>query len=453
MNADYTNVDSSSTKTIVKGKRRKRLLSEAIQLEEEVVPEFIRSALFGLSLVVMLFLAWAYVVEIGEVAVASGEVVPSGLVKVVQHLEGGVVSEINVKEGDAVDKGAILARLSGANSNANLKQMEARNVALRLRGERLSAIANNRPIDFEGIGDRFPQLVADQLSVYRDQIEARKTSESVIKSQIEQRVREIKQLEEALKIALQQRELTGKMLAMRKKLVEKKLITKMVYLETKRAKVTANGEVTRIQDEISVAKQTLAESRNRLTNLEAQLRQEASTEMGQVSAEIAEVRSTIVRMKDQVERLDVKAPVRGKVQDLQIGTLGEVIQPGALLMKIVPLGGSLQAEIRISPNDIGYIHVGLPAFLKIGSYDYSRFGGVDGKLIRISPSSIVEPDGTAYFKGWISLDKPYVGDERSNLKIAPGMSVQADIKTGKKTLLSYLIKPVTDAINRSFGER
>ncbi|OHC73964.1 MAG: hypothetical protein A3G18_08830 [Rhodospirillales bacterium RIFCSPLOWO2_12_FULL_58_28] len=448
--------------TIVRGKRTKRLLSEAIQLEEEIIPEFIHSALLGISALVILFIVWAALVEVSEVAIAQGEVVPSALVKVVQHLEGGVVSEILVKEGTMVEDGQVLARFSGAQSKAELKQMQVRYAALRLRAERLAAFNEGRPLDFEGIGDEYPELVADQEKILRDQLGALATGSSVIKSQIEQRKREIRQLRESLTIALQHQELTGNMLKMRERLVEKKLITKMVYLETKRAKVTADGEVARINDEISVASQSLVESNGNLANLEAQLRREASVELGGVSAEIAEVRNSLSRLEDRVQRLEVRAPVRGLVQDLRVGTVGEVVQPGAIMMKVVPLDGNMEAEVRISPRDIGYVRIGHPVLVKVGSYDYSRFGGVEGELIRLSPSSTcsslsstvcMDPVHDAYFKGWVSISRPYVGKDPEKLHITPGMSIEADITTGQKTMLHYLMKPVADAVSNAFRER
>lgn len=459
---NITKDQAPADRTIIKGKRTKRLLSEAIQLEEEIIPEFVHSALLGISVLVVLFIIWAALVEVSEVAIAQGEVVPSALVKVVQHLEGGVVSEILVDEGSMVENGQVLARFAGAQSKAELKQMQVRHTALRLRAERLAAFNEGRPLDFEGIGDEYPELIADQEKILRNQLEALATGSSVIKSQIEQRRRELRQLKESLTIALQHQELTGNMLKMRERLVAKKLITQMVYLETKRAKVTADGEVGRINDEISVASQALVESNNNLANLEAQLRREASVELGGVSAEIAEVRNSLARLEDKVQRLEVRAPVRGLVQDLRIGTVGEVVQPGAVIMKVVPLDGKLEAEVRIAPRDVGHINVGHPVVIKVGSYDYSRFGSVDGELIRLSPSSTcsstlstvcMDPVRDAYFKGWVSISQPYVGKDPTKFHIKPGMSIEADIITGKKTMLHYLLKPVAGAVSNAFRER
>ncbi len=442
-----------SAQKVVLGRRHKRLLSEAIQLQEEVVPQFVKPALFAITLLVGLFIGWSAFVEISEVATAPGEVVPSGSVKVVEHLEGGVISEILVEEGSRVEAGQHLVSMDGAQDNAELLQMEARFAALRLRGERLSAFAEGRDPDFGTMGELHPELVADQQQIYLNQIESMRTSRSVIQSQIAQRGREMRQMRESLSVARQQQKVTGEMVVMRKKMVDKKLIPRMEFLETQRAKITADGEVSRLLDQIKVIKQTETESRRRLEDLGAQTRREALAEMGSVSAEIAEVRNAMARVKDRVNRLHLTAPINGLVQDLRVQTVGQVVQPGALIMRIVPVDETLEAEVRILTDDIGHVNVGQDVMVKVGSYDFSRFGGVSGTLRRVSASSHVKDNGEAFFKGWVKLDKPHVGNTPGKFTVVPGMSVQADIATGQKTLLEYLLKPLTDALDRAFRER
>ena len=295
--------------------------------------------------------------------------------------------------------------------------------------------------------------MVDQQKIYSNQLESQRTSRSIDLSQIEQRKRELVQMRESLTVARQQQKVTGEMVVMRKKMADKKLIPKMVFLETQRAKITADGEVTRILDQIKVTKQTVTESQRRLTDLDTQLRRESLAEMGSVSAEIAEVRNAIARVKDRVDRLEVIAPIRGLVQELKVQTVGQVVQPGALLMKVVPIDDKLEASVRIATNDIGHVKVGQDVVVKVGSYDFSRFGGVPGKLQKISATSYVEDNGDAYFKGSVTLDQPFVGSEPGRFPVTPGMNVNADIETGSKTLLEYMLKPLTDAMDRAFRER
>lgn len=439
--------------SVIKGSRHRRLLSEAIQLEEEVVPQYVKSALFAVTALVIGSVVWSGFVEINEVAIAPGEIIPSGSVKVIEHLEGGSVKGIEVNEGTHVQKGQVVLVLDEAQANSELQQILARYNALRLRGERLAAFADNRQPDFSFVGDKFPQLVADQQTIYINQIEARRSSKSVVSSQIDQRKRELRQMRDSLSVARQQQTVTSEMVTMRKKMLDKKLIPKMEYLETNRAKIAADGEVSRIDDQIKLTRQTVTESQRRLQDLDVQLRRESLAEMGTVSAEIAEVRNNIDRIRDRVQRLQIKSPISGIVQDLKVQTVGQVVQPGALVMRIVPEGVILEAEVRIQTADIGHVNIGQDVSVKVSSYNFSRFGGVDGKLHRISATSHVKDNGDAYFKGWVSLDKPYVGDVPGRFQITSGMGVQADIQTGNKTLLEYLVKPLADVANRAFRER
>jgi len=438
---------------MVIGGRRKRLLSEAIQLEEEVVPEFIKPALLAVAALVVLFLGWSAIVEIKEVATAPGVVVPSASVKVVEHLEGGIITQILVEEGTEVQKGQLLARMDRGQGEAELKQMQSRLAALSVRAERLSAFLENRKADFSPFVGEYPKLVLDQQQILKDQIASQGTSQSVIEAQIQQRKRELVQLREAMSVAKQQQVLTTELLKMREKMIAKKLISKVEYLDTKRAKVTADGEIARIKESIAVNQMTLRESENNLDNLDAQSRQAASLEIGTVSAEMSEVRNAIARIQDRVNRLEIRAPIHGIVQDLRVRTVGQVIQPGGLLMQVVPIGDTLVVEVQISTDDIGHVKAGQPVLVKVGSYDYSRFGGVEGTLVKTSATSVLDAAGKAIFKGWVTLSHPYVGNKTGKYLVLPGMDVQAEITTGQKTFLQYLLKPLTDAMSQAFRER
>jgi membrane fusion protein, adhesin transport system len=437
----------------VRGGRRKRLLSEAIQLEEEVVPEFIKPALLAVAALVVLFVGWSAVVVIKEIASAPGIVVPSASVKVVEHLEGGIITEILVEDGSEVEEGQLLARMDTGQGDAELKQMQARQVALSVRGERLLAFLENREPDFSESVAEYPKLISDQEEILKSQIASQETSRSVIESQIQQRKRELIQLRKSLTVAKQQQNLTTELLEMRTRMMESKLVSKVEFLETKRAKVTADGEISRIKDDMTVNQLAIQESENNLDNLDAELRQAVSQEMGTISAELEEVKNSIARIQDRVDRLEVRAPTHGIVQDLQIRTVGQVVQPAGLMMQIVPLGDVLEVEVQIASTDFGHVKQGQSVLVKVSSFEYSRFGGVEGELVKLAATSTLDPNGLAVFKGWVSLSKPYVGKQEGRYKILPGMDVQADITTGEKTFLQYLLKPLTDAMGEAFTER
>ncbi|WPL19121.1 Hemolysin secretion protein D, plasmid [Thiorhodovibrio winogradskyi] len=433
--------------------RQRRLLSETVRLEEELVPAFFRPVLYLISAVVIAFLVWAGTTELSEVAIAPGRVIPAGKIKVVQHLDGGVVESIHVEERELVAAGDVLLQIDGSQAEADQLQMRARLAALRLKGDRLQAFMNGREPDFSAYEDSYPSLVADQRAIFLNQTATRDSTLEILSRQIEQRERRIDQLKDALATAKEHQELTGELIAMREQLGQRKLVDRSTVLETRRAQVTAIGEVARLSEEIDLVMQELAESETRLLDTANQLKRDAASELGNVRAEIAEVQETLQRLDARVRRLDVIAPISGYVLDLKVQTIGQVVQPGEVLMQIVPDNTPLEAEVRIQPRDIGYVEPGQPVNLRVSAYDYSRYGFAKGALRRISASSVVADDGGAYFLGWVALDTPYVGDDADVNPLRVGMAVDAEIITGKKTLLGYLAQPVVDGMSRAFRER
>lgn len=435
------------------GSRERRLLSETIHIEEELVPAFVRPILFIVGAMVFVFLVWAAMTHMKEVARALGEIIPSGNVKVVQHLDGGVVAEISVVERKLVEQGQVLLRIDGSQAIADLRQMEARQDSLRLREVRLAALADNKKPDFSVLDIKNSAMVSNQREIYTIQMSTRDSTISILDRQIDQRKQRVHQLEMSLAVAKEHKGLTGELSEMREDLASRRLINRTVLLETRRAKVTASGEVARLMDEISVAKQELAEIINRRTDAQNQARRDVLTELGTVRAELAEVDETIQRLQARVDRLEVRAPSRGYIQDLRVQTVGQVIQPGALLMQIVPDNAVLVAEVRISTRDIGFIKVGQPVNLRVTSYDYSRFGVAKGTLKWVSATNMVDDKSQPYFRGLVELNSPFVGGVPGRNPLRPGMSVEAEILTGEKTLLTYLTKPLIDVISMSFHER
>lgn len=440
-------------KALALGTRERRLLSETVQVEEELVPAFVRPLLGVAALMVLAFFVWASLMRITEVARAPGEIIPIGKIKVVQHLDGGSVESIVVEERMLVEEGQIVMRIDGAQATAELRQMEARQVGLRLRAERLEAFAANRQPSLAGLAGPHTGLLSDQQTIYRTQMQTRDTTLAILDRQIEQRNRRIIQLQQLLTAAKEQQSLADDLARMREDLAARQLVNRSVLLEARRAKVSADGEAGRLTEELNVSVQELAEFQSRRADTANQLRRDALNEMGTARTEMAEVEESIRRLRARVDRLVVRAPNRGHVQDLKVQTIGQVIQPGGLLMQIVPDNALLEAEIRIAPRDIGFVKPGQPVNLRVTTYDYARFGFATGKLKRISASSVTGEDNKPYFRAWVLLNNPYVGNTPGRYTLQAGMALEAEIITGEKPLLAYLSKPIIDVVSRSFHER
>lgn len=440
-------------KGVVLGRRERRLLSEAVQVDEELVPAFVRPALLAMAILVFGFVLWASLTNLSEVAHAPGEVIPSGQIKVVQHLDGGQIATIEVEEGALVQQGQVLVRLDGAQAQADLRQMESRLMSLRLKIERLSSFAEVRKPNFAAITSEYQDLVADQQQIYNNQIASQESSLTVLDRQIDQKHQRISQLEKQLSVAREQQKLSQDFLALRESLAAKRLITRVDLLDAQKAKITAEGEVARLSQELDVVGQERAEIVSRREDATNQLRRDALAEMGAASAELAEVQEAVGRVQAKVDRLSVRAPVTGYVQDLKVATVGQVIQPGAILMQIVPEDASLECEVRIATRDIGYVQVGQGVDVRVSAYDFARYGTAKGVLHRISATSVVDPQGQPYFKGWVSLKTPYVGTIPGRYPIRAGMGVEAEILTGEKSLMAYMFKPIVRALESGFRER
>jgi len=442
----------SSHKSLL-GRRERSLLSESIHIEEELIPAFVRPVLYIVAALVVIFLVWATFTRMKEVARALGEVVPSDSVKLVQHLDGGVVSEKLVEERKHVAQGEVLLRIEGTQARTDFQQMSARTDALRLREERLVAFTEGRRPNFAKLRIERRDMVSNQENMYISQLATLESTLSILERQIDQRTQRIRQLKMSLSDARKHLALTGELSTMREDLASRQLVNRSVLLETRRAAVTASGEVARLTEEIGVSEQELAETRNRYTDTKNQSRRDALAELGTVRAEIAELEETLLRLQARVDRLEVRAPISGYVLDMRVKNIGQVIQPGALLMQVVSDSATLDAEVHILPRDIGFVKEGQPVNLRITSYDYSRFGSVKGTLKRVGASSMVGDNKDSYYLGLVGLEHPYVGNVPGRNLLQPGMKVEAEILTGDKTLLTYLVKPLIDVVNMSFHER
>ena len=430
-----------------------RLLTEPIQFEEEALPSFIRVAMLAAATLVILFIVWASLLDIDEVASTNGQVAPSSAIQVVQHLEGGIVAQVAVSEGQLVPAGTVLVKLDGTQVQADLQEVTARYVGLLLRKERLNAIVEHRPPKFEETGAGFPQLIAEQQRLLDSQVDQQRSALSVLASQIAQRSQEITQLNEQLTTALEQEKITSEQADIRRRGVEAGVVSKQVYLETSRSYSTTRGEVERLRQQISVNQQNLAEAQRRRQNLGDVQVQDAYNELGTTGAEIEQVKGLLDKQLDRIERIDVRTPVAGLVQDLRVHSPGEVLPAGGIVAKVVPVNDVLEAEIRVSPADIGHVHLNQHVRIKVSSFEYVRYGTINGTLSKISPSTFTDESGKPYYKCNVQLDRAYMGPGAGVNPILPGMVVQADVVTGSRTLIEYLLKPIYLALQDSFHER
>lgn len=451
MTATTANGDAQGR--VTRGSRQARYLGHSAMLEEAGMSRYVRLAMVMVAVLITVFLVWASITRLEEVAVASGEVAPAGSVRVVQHLEGGIVEDIRVDEGQLVQEGEVLLRMNPEAALSELETYRARFASLSLQAERLRAFGDGRDPDFSIIPDEYAEMKTDQMEIYRTQLANRETSRQVLADQIKQKREELLLLDAEEKTLNEQLALVQEELAMREDLLRKGLTSRVTFLDTKRAAAGVKGDIAQVLGNKRTVTEEITELNSRLGDLDASLRQEALKEMGNVTSELAEVRETMRKSEDRVQRLVVRAPVSGYVQDLKIKTVGAVIPAGGIILNVVPVEETLRVEGRIKPRDIGHVTVGQDVKVKVTSYEFSRYGHVMGRLTKISATTFVDEQENPYYKGFIELSQAYVGDNPNRNIILPGMTVQADIITGEKTLLQYLLKPVYKNIQGAFHER
>lgn len=437
-----------------RGSRQTRFLAQSVILEEAGSSVLIRSAMIAIALVICAFLFWAGITNVDEVAVTTGEIIPTGKVQSIQHLEGGIIAKIPVQEGELVEKEQVLLVLEPSGPVSELNQIKARQAALELQVERLRALGTMREPDFSFVSPEYKDMVADQLTIYESQQDAHIERQQVIIAQIEQKKQELALLDEQEETLSRNADLLLEEFLLREELYKKGLATKIAYLDSKRAVNDARGELSNLIVDRQRTSESLAESRRRLTELDTDSREQALTQMGVVTNELAQVVQSLENVFDRVRRLKVQAPVRGYIKGLKVNTVGGVIPAGAIVMEVVPLDEELIVEARINTRDVGHVELGQPVKVKVTTYDFARYGGISGELKEISATTFIdEVTGDPYYKGIVTLDRNYVGFDPEKNQVLPGMTVQADIKTGRKTLLEYLLKPVVSSVKTSFKER
>lgn len=435
-----------------KREKQTRYLSQALQLEEAVNPHIILATMMMVSLAIVGFVVWAGFTNINEVARTPGEVVPYGYQQTVQHLEGGIIKAIHVREGDIVRQGQVLLTLNDASIREDLDRAGSRQLSLEMQAERLRAFSEEREPDFSRFTGMTDVMLSDQTSFFEGMRTAREKEEQVIKDQVAQKKQAINSLKADLETARQNLAITNDIYQRRATLNERGYASDMQLLEDRKRVNDIRGQIRMLENQILVAKTEIEEFEARLESLSASQRDEAHEKLDQVLSDMDQNIKGIRKLEERIGRMDIRAPVSGLVKGLAVNTIGAVVQSGQTVMEIVPLDKPLEVQVKISPKDIGHLAVGQMVQIKFSTYDFSRYGSVQGRLERISATTFTAENGERYYQGSVVLSKNYVGSNPANL-VLPGMTVMADVVTGEKTILQYLLRPVQVATQTAFTER
>ena len=367
----------------------------------------LRWGLYSVALVLLVFVLWAAWAQLEEVTTGSGKVIPTSREQVIQSLESGILAEILVSEGDSVELGQALLRIDDVRQGASVKEGQSKVDALLASASRLRAESQGSALTFPmDLQRRAPDLIRNERETY----EARRRSlETSLAAQ-----------QQALRLANDELRITEPMAA---------------------GGLVSDLDVLRL-------KRTIAEVKGRLSELSGKFRADAAVELSRVESDLAGQRAGLTSREDSFRRTVLRAPKRGVVKNIRINTVGGVIQPGQDLLEIIPMDDSLLIETRIRPSDIAFLRPGMEAIVKVTAYDSAVYGWLPAKLIQISPDTLrdeVRRDET-YYRALVRTDAAALKTpDGKSLPIIPGMLAQVDIKTGQKSVLSYIFKPVLRA--------
>ncbi|AUG38450.1 MULTISPECIES: HlyD family type I secretion periplasmic adaptor subunit [Pseudomonas] len=421
----------------------------------EDAPRVIRLTIWGIIGFFLFLLLWANFAVIDEVTKGEGKAIPSSKVQKIQNLEGGIVSELFVKEGQIVEAGAPLIRLDDTRFKSNVGETEADRLSMLLRVERLSAEIDNRELNFPADAlEAAPGQAASEKSLYesrRQQLhdEVGGLQEQLIQKQQELREFTSKQAQYRQQLGLQRQEI-----AMSEPLVAQGAVSPVEVLRLKRAEVETRGQLDATTLAIPRAESAIKEVQRKIDETRGKFRSEALTQLNEARTELNKASATGKALEDRVSRTLVTSPVRGIVKQLMVNTIGGVIQPGSDMVEIVPLDDTLLVEAKIRPQDIAFLHPGQEAVVKFTAYDYTIYGGLKAKLEQIGADTITDEDKkTTYYVIKLRTDRSHLGTDEKPLLIIPGMVASVDIITGKKSVLSYLLKPIIRARAEALHER
>ncbi|MFP8965957.1 HlyD family type I secretion periplasmic adaptor subunit [Pokkaliibacter sp. CJK22405] len=399
---------------------------------------------------IIVAIAWAYFAKLDEITRGQAKVIPSNQLQTIQNLEGGIVSEILVKEGQKVSKGDVLVRIDATRFNASFQENVQKKNALEAKIARLQAEVNGK--DFVPKGDS--EYWKQEQNFFEIRQRGLKESLSTLEYQVEQKQRE---LEEArTKLGQQQRSygLILKELNITKPLAEKGVVSEVDLLRLQRDANDAAGEISGLKVAIPRLQAAVDEAKQKMEEQKVAFKQDAQKDLNDAIAQYRPLEEMQGALQDQVKRTTVRAPVDGIVQRILVNTVGGVVQPGMDIIEIVPTDENLLIEAKIRPSDIAYLHPGQMAQVRFTAYDFATYGGLKAELINISPDTVKdEEDRESYYIVRLRTLENHLGKGDEKLPIIPGMTATVDIKTGKKTVLDYLLKPVFRAKETALRER
>lgn len=413
-----------------------------------------RAIIWAVLVLVIAGLYWASISEIEEVTRGEGKVIPSGQIQVIQNLEGGILSEILVRPGDKVETNQLLLRIDQTRFSSSFQQNRARYLANLAKAARLNAEATGTPFTVPAeVMEEMPAIGESERQLYLSRQKELGSAIEIRQEQLNQRTNELRELNVKLDELNKTYNLFQNELNLLRPLVEQGAFSEMELLQTERRASEMRGEIEMTRQSIPRARSRIDESRAALQEVRLNFINKAKSELNEVSSVLGEETASAVALKDRLDRTLVRSPVNGTVNRVLVSTVGGVVQPGMDLIEIVPADGTLLIEAKIRPADIAFLRPDQKAMIKVTAYDFTIYGGLEAHLEHIGADSITDDKGNSFYLVQLRTERNFLGTDSNPLPIIPGMVATADILTGKRTILSYLLKPILRAKYTALRER
>lgn len=431
------------------------MLAPALTLNRLRSLDGAQSVIVACFVAVILFVLWASLARVDEVTRGQGRVIPSSKMQMVQSAEPATIKEILVRSGQNVRKGQLLVRLDDTQSASELGQISAENKLLSARADRLSQEGSGKSTgcspSSNGVRSEACAEEAQLQAVRQSALQSRLTG---LQAGVEQRRRELGEAQATVSSLISSVALAQRQVDMIEPLARKNIVPQTELLSARRELVDLQGRLAAAREGVSRTGAGVREAMAQAAEANYQFRQDALNERSQLQTKIAVNSESLRGAAGRVQRAELRSPVDGVVNDVQVTTVGGFVQAGQKIMQVVPLGDKLLVEARVKPSDIAFIKVNDRANVKVTAYDFSTYGGLTGRVVQISADSIYdEVAKEAYFSVVVETDRAYLLAGERRLPITPGMICDVEIITGRKSILSYLLKPVMKARAEALVER
>jgi membrane fusion protein, adhesin transport system len=403
-------------------------------------------------IVIVLLIVWACLAHVDEISKGDARVISSRQLQLVQSLDGGVVSEILVKEGQVVEKDQLLLKIDETRATSGVRESAAQGFALRARQARLRALAEGAPFQPPppSADPEEKRIVVEERRLYETRLTELNTMLSINRQQLAQREQELSEMRSRKAAAERSLDLTQQELAKTKPLLASGAVSEVDILRLEGMVSKARGDNEQSGAQIARVQAAIGEASRKIQETELMFRNDARKDMADVMGKLNALNQGAVALTDKVDKSQIKSPLRGRVQRLLANTVGGVVQPGKDIVEIVPLDDALLLEAKVLPKDIAFILPGQAATVKFSAYDFSVYGGMAAQVENISPDTVVDEKGNAFYLVRVRTTQVKFSEK---MPIIPGMTAEVDILTGNKSVMSYLLKPVLKGKAYALRER